>query len=236
MARPVTLFTGQWADLPLAELAPLAARMGFDGLELACWGDHVDVRRAAREPDYAASRRSLLEEHGLALHAISNHLVGQAVCDRIDERHQAILPSHVWGDGEPEGVRRRAAEELAPDGDCRPRDRRRGRERLHGLERLALALCLPADRTGLLGRGLRGLREALRSDPRRVRARGRELRAGGAPDGDRVRHRLRGARARSGRGPPALRVQLRPVATSRTRASTTSRSSAASPTASSTCT
>ena len=84
MARPVTLFTGQWADLPLAELAPLAARMGFDGLELACWGDHVDVRRAAREPDYAASRRTLLEEHGLALHAISNHLVGQAVCDRID--------------------------------------------------------------------------------------------------------------------------------------------------------
>jgi len=113
MARPVTLFTGQWADLPLAALAPLAARMGFDGLELACWGDHVEVRRAAREPDYAASRRTLLEEHGLALHAISNHLVGQAVCDRIDERHQAILPADVWGDGEPEGVRQRAAEELA---------------------------------------------------------------------------------------------------------------------------
>jgi sugar phosphate isomerase/epimerase len=36
MARPVTLFTGQWADLPLEELAPLAKDIGYDGLELAC--------------------------------------------------------------------------------------------------------------------------------------------------------------------------------------------------------
>ena len=113
MARPVTLFTGQWADLPLAELAPLAARMGYDGLELACWGDHVDVRRAADDPEYASSRRSLLADNGLQLHAISNHLVGQAVCDLVDERHRSILPEHVWGDGDPEGVRQRAAEELA---------------------------------------------------------------------------------------------------------------------------
>ena len=52
MARPVTLFTGQWADLPLSELAPLAKKMGFDGLELACWGDHFDVKRAAESVDY----------------------------------------------------------------------------------------------------------------------------------------------------------------------------------------
>ena len=45
MARPVTLFTGQWADLPLAELAPLAKGMGYDGLELACWGDHFEIER-----------------------------------------------------------------------------------------------------------------------------------------------------------------------------------------------
>jgi hypothetical protein len=35
MARPVTLFTGQWADLPLKDLAPMAKEMGYDGLELA---------------------------------------------------------------------------------------------------------------------------------------------------------------------------------------------------------
>jgi sugar phosphate isomerase/epimerase len=112
MARPVTLVTGQWADLPLAELAPLAREMGYDGLELACWGDHLDVRRAAADREYADGRRALLADHGLALYAISNHLVGQAVCDRIDARHKSIVPPHVWGDGDPEGVRQRAAEEM----------------------------------------------------------------------------------------------------------------------------
>jgi sugar phosphate isomerase/epimerase len=112
MARPVTLFTGQWADLPLTELAEKAARWGYDGLELACWGDHFDVARAAEDPDYCVARRELLASHGLDVWAISNHLVGQAVCDRVDERHRSILPGHVWGDGEPEGVCRRAAEEM----------------------------------------------------------------------------------------------------------------------------
>lgn len=112
MARPVTLFTGQWADLPLAELAPLAQRMGYDGLELACWGDHFNVQEALASPTYLRSKRELLSQHGLQCVAIGNHLVGQAVCDLIDERHQSILPGHVWGDGEPEGVRRRAAAEL----------------------------------------------------------------------------------------------------------------------------
>ena len=113
MTRPVTLFTGQWADLPLATLAEKAAAWGYDGLELACWGDHFDVRRAVEEDAYCRDRRDLLERHGLGVWAISNHLVGQAVCDPIDERHRAILPDRVWGDGEPEGVRRRAAEDMA---------------------------------------------------------------------------------------------------------------------------
>jgi sugar phosphate isomerase/epimerase len=113
MAREITLFTGQWADLPLAELAPMAKQMGYDGLELACWGDHFDVSAALKDPAYVTEKRALLASHGLACHAISNHLVGQAVCDRIDERHKAILPAHVWGDGDPEGVRVRAALEMA---------------------------------------------------------------------------------------------------------------------------
>jgi sugar phosphate isomerase/epimerase len=113
MTRPVTLFTGQFADLPFEEVCAKASSWGFDGLEIACWGDHLDVRRAVTEDDYLPGRRTLLEKHGLQVFAISNHLAGQAVCDHpIDERHQAILPSRIWGDGEPEGVRRRAAEEL----------------------------------------------------------------------------------------------------------------------------
>ncbi len=112
MARPVTLFTGQWADIPLSELAPRARQMGFDGLELACWGDHMDVSRGATDLDYCKAQKKLLADNGLALFAISNHLAGQAVCDRIDERHKAILPPHVWGDGDPSGVNARAAEEM----------------------------------------------------------------------------------------------------------------------------
>ena len=112
MARSVTLFTGQWADLPLAELAPLAKSMGYDGLELACWGDHFDVQLALKDPRYIPAKRALLETHGLSCAAISNHLVGQAVCDFVDERHKAILPTHVWGDGNAEGVRSRAAAEM----------------------------------------------------------------------------------------------------------------------------
>ncbi|GAA3792656.1 sugar phosphate isomerase/epimerase family protein [Amycolatopsis tucumanensis] len=113
MNQPVTLFTGQWADLPLDEVAKLAAGWGYDGLELACSGDHLDVWRAAEDADYLDSRRRILDQHGLKLFAISNHLTGQAVCDDpIDFRHEAIVRPRVWGDGDAEGVRRRAAEEM----------------------------------------------------------------------------------------------------------------------------
>jgi sugar phosphate isomerase/epimerase len=112
MARPVTLFTGQWADLPLEELCRKAADFGYDGLELACWGDHFEVEKALSDDTYCARKRELLEKYDLQLFAISNHLVGQAVLDNIDARHKAILPEYVWGDGNPSGVHARAAEEM----------------------------------------------------------------------------------------------------------------------------
>jgi sugar phosphate isomerase/epimerase len=112
MSRPVTLFTGQWADLPLEDMARKAREFGYDGLELACWGDHFEVEKAIDDEGYANAKRELLERYDLECHAISSHLVGQAVCDLIDSRHKAILPPHVWGDGKPAGVRQRAAEEM----------------------------------------------------------------------------------------------------------------------------
>jgi len=112
MARPVTLFTGQWADLTSDELFAKAKSFGFDGLELACWGDHFEVDKAVSDDGYCAAKRQQLESHGLQCHAISAHLVGQAVCDIIDSRHKAILPDYVWGDGDGAGVNQRAAEEL----------------------------------------------------------------------------------------------------------------------------
>jgi sugar phosphate isomerase/epimerase len=112
MSRSVTLFTGQWADLPIDDLCRMVSDFGYNGVELACWGDHFEVDKAIEDDAYCSRQRELLDSHDLQCHAISAHLVGQAVCDNIDERHQGILPDYVWGDGDPNGVNRRAAEEL----------------------------------------------------------------------------------------------------------------------------
>lgn len=112
MARPVTIFTGQWADLGIEPMCKLASELGYDGIELACWGDHFDVDKASGDDSYCKRKKDLLSKYNLQSFAISAHLVGQAVCDPIDERHRAILPDTVWGDGDPEGVRQRAAEEI----------------------------------------------------------------------------------------------------------------------------
>ncbi|PRY13895.1 sugar phosphate isomerase/epimerase family protein [Kineococcus rhizosphaerae] len=108
--RPVTLFTGQWADLPFEEVCRLASEWGFDGLEIATWGDHLDSTRGATDDDYIAEKKATLDKYGLKVWTISAHLSGQAVCDLIDERHQDIVSVDVWGDGDPEGVRQRAAQ------------------------------------------------------------------------------------------------------------------------------
>lgn len=112
MSRPVTLFTGQWADLTLEDVAKKACDWGFDGLELACWGDHFEVDKALSDDSYVRGRRDLLAKYGLQCFAISTHLVGQCVCDNIDERHKGVLTARLWGDGDPEGVRQRCAEEV----------------------------------------------------------------------------------------------------------------------------
>ncbi len=113
MPRPITLCTAQWADLPLEVLAKKVSDWGFDGLELACWGDHFEVDKALENDSYLKNKRDLLEKYGLKCFAISTHLVGQCVCDDpIDNRHKSILPDRIWGDGDPEGVRQRAAEDV----------------------------------------------------------------------------------------------------------------------------
>jgi len=99
-----------WDDLE--DVARKASEFGYQGLELACWGDHFEIDKALSDDGYCANRRDLLERYDLEVHAISAHRVGQAVLDPIDQRHRAILPEHVWGDGEPAGVNARAAEEL----------------------------------------------------------------------------------------------------------------------------
>jgi sugar phosphate isomerase/epimerase len=112
MPRPVLLYSGAFADLPLEEVAQKASDWGYQGLELCCWGDHFEVQRALSEPDYCQQKLELLGRYELNTLVLSNHRVGQAVCDPIDERHRAILPDYVWGDGDPAGVNQRAEEEM----------------------------------------------------------------------------------------------------------------------------
>ena len=115
MAHPVTLYTIQWGDLSLKEICEKAKSFGYDGLELGL-PSHLDVRQT--DPAYYEGIKALLAQYDLKLYTISTHLVGQAVCDKIDERHQNILPNYIWGDGDPEGVRQRAAEELIRTGQA----------------------------------------------------------------------------------------------------------------------
>ncbi len=112
MSRLVTLFTGQWADLPIEDMCRKTRDFGYNGIELACWGDHFEVDKALSDDGYCGQKRELLAKYDLQCEAISAHLVGQAVCDPIDERHKGILPDYVWGDGNPDGVNQRAIEEL----------------------------------------------------------------------------------------------------------------------------
>ncbi|HOI47730.1 MAG TPA: sugar phosphate isomerase/epimerase family protein [Prolixibacteraceae bacterium] len=119
MARPVTLFTGQWADLPIETMCQKAKQFGYDGLELCTWGDHMEIDKA--DQAYCDQRKALLEKYGLKLFAISTHLVGQCVSDNIDERHKNIVPGYIWGDGNPDGVRKRAAEEMVKTAEAAKR-------------------------------------------------------------------------------------------------------------------
>jgi len=112
MPRPVLLFTGSWADLPLESLLNKVADWGYQGLEPCSWGDHLDVQRGLSEAKYCSDRLALLARHDLQVPVIAAHKVGQAVCDVIDQRHQALVPDYVWGDGQPAGVNERAAEEM----------------------------------------------------------------------------------------------------------------------------
>jgi sugar phosphate isomerase/epimerase len=105
------MFTGQWADLPLKELAKKAASWGYDGLELACWGDHFDVEKGAKDPAYCEQQKAILAENGLKVWSISNHLAGQLICDlNNDARSDMFAPPELAGNAE--GKRQWAVQQM----------------------------------------------------------------------------------------------------------------------------
>ena len=211
MARPVTLFTGQWADLPLEELAEKAGRLGLRRPRARLLGRPLRGRPGARRgrlrrphpgdpraqpPELLRARRAPRRAGGVrpdrrppprdpAAGRLGRRRSGgrPAARGREDERHGA-------GGGE---VRRPAG------------------ERLHRLGDLAHALFLPAERLRRDRARLRGLRRALVADHRRLRRGGRQVRARGPPDRDRLRLRHHAEDARRDRQPRGLRDQPRPV-------------------------
>ena len=91
--RPVTLCTCQWADLPLDELCALAKKMGYDGLELACWGNNLDIEKAYSDDSYVQYVLDTLNKHGLVCRAIATHIIGQCVGDAPDFRLNNFAPA-----------------------------------------------------------------------------------------------------------------------------------------------
>ena len=146
MTRPITLFTGQWADLPFEEVVPARLRVGLRRPGDRLLGRPLRRRRGrSRTTPTSQGKLEILEKHGLKVCAISNHLNGQAVCDDpIDERHQGILPDRRLGRRRPRG---RAAAGRRGDEDDRPgrrAARRRHRRRLHRVVDLEVRRDVPA--------------------------------------------------------------------------------------------
>lgn len=110
MSRPVTLVSGQWADLPFETFCEKAGRMGFDGVEIASWGDHMDARRAASDREYVAGRKEVLERNKLKAWALEGHLAGQCVGDPWDPRLDGFAPPELKG--RPEAIVEWAVQEM----------------------------------------------------------------------------------------------------------------------------
>jgi sugar phosphate isomerase/epimerase len=108
--RPITIFTGQWADLSLEEMSKIASKIGYEGLELGTWGKHINPKKAAEDNSYVKEVKDTLKKHNLKTWAISVHLSGQLVGDIIDERHKGFAASTVADD--PEAVREWGIQEV----------------------------------------------------------------------------------------------------------------------------
>ena len=121
MARPVTIFTAQYGDLPSEELFKIMSEIGYEGLELACGAcvdesdplkGHFDVHKALDDPGYCDAKKAQLAKYGLKCWAVSNHCVGQGVLDNIDSRNLTVIPPYLHGDKTVESVRALCAQEM----------------------------------------------------------------------------------------------------------------------------
>ncbi|MCR5678159.1 MAG: sugar phosphate isomerase/epimerase [Agathobacter sp.] len=95
MGRIVTLTTCQWADMEFETLCKTAKEMGYDGLEIACWGNNLDAKRAATDMEYVKYIKDTLAKYGLQCKAIATHIIGQCVGDYNDPRLNNFAPAEL---------------------------------------------------------------------------------------------------------------------------------------------
>lgn len=93
--RLVTLCTAQWADLEFQELCKLSKEMGYDGIELACWGNNLDLDRAINDNEYLNNIKATLKKYDLELKALATHIIGQCVGDLADVRLNNFAPAEL---------------------------------------------------------------------------------------------------------------------------------------------
>ncbi len=185
MARPVTLVTGQWADLPFEELCKKASVWGYDGLEIACWGDHMDVRKAASSAAYVRDKKRILKKYGLKCWALGAHLAGQCVGDDYDPRLDGFAPDAVKG--KPDALRKWAVEEMKASARAA---RAMGCYVVNGFMGSPIWKAwysFPTTTEDMVKAGYKQDPRALDADLRRVRRAGRQVRPRGPSDRDRLR-------------------------------------------------
>ncbi|RCX16548.1 sugar phosphate isomerase/epimerase [Anaerobacterium chartisolvens] len=104
MGRLLTLMTCQWADLEMETMCRKAKAMGYDGLELACWGNHLNLKRAVDDDRYIEDIKKLLNKYGLKVYALATHIIGQCVGDYNDPRLNNFAPAELADN--PEAIRK----------------------------------------------------------------------------------------------------------------------------------
>jgi len=108
--RPITIFTGQFADMTIEEAAKTMSGFGYNGLELATWGNQVNTQKAASDKSYCKSIKDALAKYSMNAWAISCHLSGQLVGDVFDERHNNFAPAELAN--QPEKIREWAVQDV----------------------------------------------------------------------------------------------------------------------------
>ena len=110
MKRPITIFSAQWADLPFDEVCRIFSEIGYDGVEIACWGEHLDVRRAEKDAAYVDEIQKTLEKYNLKAWALGCALAGHTVGDLWDKRLNNFAPTNLADN--PAGIREWAVEDV----------------------------------------------------------------------------------------------------------------------------